>query len=329
MSSDIRYDRRVDPDFLELFLDGGALSELREIAHRAALPLDLQMRKYPKDGRQWATLYAGLTKVLDVTRHGNSVRLSAHRTYTEDRRFGFDKTWAKGIELKTLDRHWTEIELYLERVIPYAVRKHAMTEGVVQDVASKATAASWAVLDREVTPSFRDTLHRQQVLHECMKPLVGLAAAHRVPGLPKGPAKFGNECDLLALDDQGRLLAIEVKPLSGSIAWVSAQAAMYARLLQHWADHDDTTPGQGGSPSQVIAGTLAQRQALGHSLGFAATVPDALQVVPVVVLQRGSTEKRRAQMLQVRELLAAQLPDLPPVEIYEVSILGRFTSLTN
>ncbi len=33
-------------------------------------------------------------------------------------------------------------------------------------------------------------------------------------------------------------------------------------------------------------------------------------------------------MLKVRDLLAAQVTDVPPVEIYEVSILGDFSPLT-
>lgn len=66
---------------------------------------------------------------------------------------------------------WSEIELYFERVIPKAVRDHAMTEGVVQMVVGQETDHQrLGILDREVTPSFRDAPYKAQVLPRCMDP---------------------------------------------------------------------------------------------------------------------------------------------------------------
>src|SRR3954451_15623870 len=157
----IRYDRRVTPDFLAHFCPGGVADRLRVIAHRAALPLDLQFRKDPRTGRQRATLYAGLTAVLNVHAAGTALRLDAHKTSTADARFGFRAAWGQSMPPDRMAEQWEEIELYLERVIPPAVRQHGMTEGAVQAVASKSVAGGWAVLDREVLPAYRDAAYKK------------------------------------------------------------------------------------------------------------------------------------------------------------------------
>lgn len=327
----IRYDRRVSDSFLSMFLGDGPLSRLRVIAQQAALPLDLQMRKDPKTRAEWASLYAGLTSVLDVKQGEKGLRFKAHPTWSDNPRYGFPSRWATLMDHAKVAVEWPEMELYLERVIPAAVRAHAMTEGLVQTVVAKKTTDDWAILDREVTPSFRDDQNKQAALAECRQPLFATikAAAATLLNVPAGPKKFGTECDLLALDKTGRLLAIEVKPLdAATIAWVPAQAAMYARVLQYWIDTDPTTATDGITPRQIIEGTLVQRQQLGHSPGFTVRPAEPMTVTPVVVLQKGSSQRKQDQMLKIRDLLTKHVRNVPPVEIYEVSILGDFTRLT-
>ena len=54
------------------------------------------------------------------------------------------------------------------------------------------------------------------------------------------------------------VLLIEGKPLAGgSIAWVTAQASMYARIMQGWVDHP---PSPGHEPTEVLREVLAQRR---------------------------------------------------------------------
>jgi hypothetical protein len=219
------------------------------------------------------------------------------------------------------------VELYLERVIPKAARDHGMTEGAVQAVVSKSKNKDWAMLDREVTPSFADSATKSNILGQCMQPLVKVVAKAPVKHTTR-PARFGAECDLLALDRDGRVLAIEVKPAtSPGVAWVAGQAAMYARVLQEWI-HRDATPDESTGypgPRAVLEGMLAQRQALGHARGFNVSWTKDLIVTPVVVLQRGVAPVQRDYMLAVRDSLAkARIDQLQPVEIYEVSILGDF-----
>ena len=126
------------------------------------------------------------------------------------------------------------------------------------------------------------------------------------------PATLGAECDLLAVDSDGRLLAIEVKPLGGTIAWVPAQATMYARVLQKWIDVDRETAQAGFAPREVIEGMLAQRQSLGQVVNFAAALTDDLRVTPVVVIQRGAAPAQKDKMLRLRDALAKTRPERPP-----------------
>lgn len=325
---DVRYDRRVDDDFLALFCRGGDLSSLGDIAKYAGLPLDLQLRRDPKSGKQWATLYAGLTGVLYVYRTADGLRFDAHKTWSskgeKKSKYGFRNEWREGLPLHAVADERPGIELYLENVIPEAVKRHGLTEGAVQSVVSKQRGDKWAMLDREVLPSYRDQNYKTAVLKDLMDPLLAIRCEvdRRAQRIPAPPKSFGTECDLLAVDRQGRLLAIEVKPAKGgAVAWVPAQAAMYARVLQHWVDAEPQYA------REVVAGMLAQRQALGHSEGFKVSLPSHPTVVPVVVLQRGVSESALNQMRIVRDVIKEQVASVPAFEIYEVSIIGNFSPL--
>lgn len=63
---DYRYDRRVDEEFLKLFDSRGVFRTLTEYAQKARYPVDLQFRLDPKTRAQHASLYVGLTTVLDI-----------------------------------------------------------------------------------------------------------------------------------------------------------------------------------------------------------------------------------------------------------------------
>ncbi len=76
---DLHYDRRATAGFLAHFLHGGVAESLAEYARYAPYPVDLQMRKNPKTGAEHATLYVGLTSVLQVTRKGICSEFTATR----------------------------------------------------------------------------------------------------------------------------------------------------------------------------------------------------------------------------------------------------------
>lgn len=316
---EIRYDRVVTEDFLDLFLPGGVAASLALMARHAAFPLDLQMRKDPKTGRQWATVYAGLTAVLNVEERPKGLRLTAHDTWSKAPKFGFHQHWKDDLTHAELKADWIEVELYLERVIPAATKSHGVTEGAVQAAVSKSRDRTWMMLDREVVTSFRDQPTKNKILARCYEPLVA-ALPQSLPGAV--PTKFGPECDLLALrPETGQLVAVEVKPYDGAgIAWVAAQATMYARLLNEWIDSD-------ARAEEIVRGTVLQRQKLGlFDAPF--KVDLALPVAPVVALQRGARKKHQDLMVTVRDALPYADLGVPPVEIFEVSITGDFTPLT-
>ncbi len=222
-----------------------------------------------------------------------------------------------------LAKSWAEVELYLDRVIPIAALTHGRKEGAVQAAVASHHSPARVILDREVTPSFGSTTERQAFMETCQGPILD-ALAQADLGFSGRPTKLGNECDALGLRSDGRVLAIEVKPLSGaSIAWVTAQAIMYARILQAWIDHE---PKPGQEPVKVLREMLAQRRQVGLASGsFEVAMP--LSVVPLVAVQRGASAEMVRRMLAVRDVLAAVDLGVAPVEIYEVNLLGELLPL--
>lgn len=323
-TGDIRYDRRVSPVFLDHFCKGGVAHSLVEYAKHARFPIDLQLRHNPKTGADHATLYAGLTGVLNVlSRPNGHLALTAHETWTTGP-YGFDSEhhgWASAASEAAWRSRWRCVEDYLEQVIPVAASKHGSKEGGVQAAVSAFSGRQRIMLDREVIPHFLNSKVREQVLVACWSPLVdALNESKPAPG--KVPQRFGAECDLLALDRAGRLLAVEVKPNSGgSIAWVAAQATMYARVMSAWVNDDDEW-------NSVIAGMVGQRQLLGLAPKGDFGLTGTPKIVPVVALQRGAPQHLIARMWAVQSALVEAGVGDPDLEVYEVSLSGRLDPLT-
>jgi hypothetical protein len=96
-------------------------------------PVDLQMRKNPRTGAEHATLYVGLTSVLQVTRiKGDLLRLHGHK-HLAGKHHAFDPAWSHPMTAKELTPRWRAVEGYLEDVIPLASAKPANKEGAAAD----------------------------------------------------------------------------------------------------------------------------------------------------------------------------------------------------
>jgi len=318
---DVRYDRRVSEEFLTHFLPDGVATNLVDLVRYARYPVDLQLRKDPKSGAQHATLYVGLTSVLKVAgdKRGR-LKLDVHPTHAKNGRFDAGwKTWRTPEELAAI---WGEVELYLDRVIPIAAEKHASAEGNVQSAIATygGTGRRFTVLDREVMPAYRDEVLKKELLAECGAPI--LAALKQASfDFGAAPDKFGTECDILGLDPAGRVMAVEVKPYAGgSIAWVAAQAAMYARIFKQWLDQDQDA-------ATILSGAWKQRVALGLTDSASAAPAADGSVVPVVALQRGASAEMIRRMLTVRDVLAAADLGTDPIEVYEVNAAGALIPL--
>lgn len=189
----IRYDRRVSQEFLAHFRKGGVAHSLTEYAAKARYPVDLQMRHNPKTGADHASLYVGLTSVLNVVAKAkpvSSLALTAHKTWSEGP-YGFNLGWHDAVPADDWTKRWIEVEEYLEKVIPSASVTHGQTEGAVQAAASAFSDGSRVMLDREVTPHFLDTLVKKSVLGPISEGLVGAfgqgqSGAGQAPGLVRG-----------------------------------------------------------------------------------------------------------------------------------------------
>src|SRR3954463_5313877 len=91
---DLHYDRRATAGFLAHFLPGGLAESLAEYARYAPYPVDLQMRRNAKTGAEHATLYVGLTSVLQVTHvKGDLLRLHGHKNLAGEHHT-FDPAWS-------------------------------------------------------------------------------------------------------------------------------------------------------------------------------------------------------------------------------------------
>lgn len=320
---DVRYDRRISDDFLQHFTPGGLLASLPAYAKSGLFPLDLRFRRDTKSGAEHATLYVGLTSVLDV-HHAKSGKLKLKVHPTHRKNGGFDDAWSTPMTVEVLGATWPEVELYLDRIIPLAAQSHGSKEGAVQAAVSSYRSGDRVVLDREVTPSFRDESSKKAFMEDCQRPILD-ALTKADLGFSKVPGKLGNECDALAVDANGRVLAVEVKPLGvGSIAWVVAQATMYARILQRWTDAEAADEHR---PADVLRGMLAQRHAVRLAPRFDLHQEGGAKVVPVVALQRGASPEMIRRMCAVRDVLAQLDLGVAPAEIYEISLIGEWIPL--
>lgn len=315
---ELRYDRTVSEEFAKHFVAGGFADSLVDYA-RGKYPIDFQYRKDPKTNKEWATLYVGLTAVLNVYNKGaKGIALTAHSTY-KTRKLGWSDDWGQAAPAADWVDKWNLVERYLERVVPDVVTngRYVKTEGVVQAVVTGHMGdASRVILDREVCPYFRDTPTKAAVQQRYSAPLAeAIAKLSPAPGVPRTP--FGMECDAFAIDAAGHLVAIEIKPGNvSSLAWVAAQATMYARVLQHWVDEDPTW-------EATVEKSFRQRRALGL-LSPSFRLPDLQpKVVPAVAFQRVASAKYIQQMYDVQGALIQEGVGDPAIEFYAVAPSGR------
>lgn len=298
-------------------MPGGFAESLVDYA-RGKYPIDFQFRADPKRPRRpTAMLYVGLTKVLDV--EGNAkgeLRLGVHQTWKQMAGKLWKPQWESWLPPGQWAEEWAQVERFLETAIPNIVvgGKYVRTEGIVQAAVSGFLDPARVVIDREVVPGFWDTPTRKVAQDRFSLPLV--EALERAGFGRHKP--FGMECDALAIDAAGHLVAIEIKPGSaGSLRWVAAQATMYAKVLQHWVDTDSE------NWRDVITGMFEQRSALGLTPpGF--VLPELQPVVvPAVAFQRVAAAAYVKDMYAVQEALVREGVGDDRLSFYAVAPSGR------
>jgi hypothetical protein len=313
----LSYDRRAPQELLDALRPGGWAHSLVEYGRSGQYALDLQLRGYASKPEHWATLYVGLTKVLDLRHHSTrGFRLDAHPTYCVPK-FGWDPAWSNWADARLLSASMPAIEDYLERVVP-SIGPRYLREGAVQSAISGFSSTNMVVIDREATVRFSSQKERVAVTSRLAAPL--LRATDRSNGAAwwsSRPPTLGTECDALAVDIDGRLLAIEVKPpnATGTIAWSPLQVRQYASLFSEWASTEL------GS-AEIIQGMVDQRAELGLA-GHAPRVRKPLEVRPMIAIGRRCSSAAMSRLTDVQgRLIEAGLDD-PPLAVVSVTLAGR------
>lgn len=313
----LSYDRRAPQALMEALQPGGWAHSLVEYGRSGQYAMDLQLRGYAGKSEHWATLYVGLTKVLDLRyRTTKGFKVAAHKSYCVPK-YGWDAGWQKWTAADDLAAKITSIEDYLERVIP-SIGSRYLKEGAVQSAISGFASRDLVVIDRETTIAFSNQREKAAVLSRLAAPLL-TAATRPTPPAWWGtrPNSLGGECDALAVGSDGKLLAIEVKPATatGGITWAPLQVRLYADLLAEWAHSEPMA-------AEIIGGMVTQRADLGLVV-HKPLVKEPLEVHPVIAIGRHCSPNA---LLRLREV-QAQLDDAglnrPPLRVASVTLAGR------
>ena len=266
------YNRKISQALLDALGPGGPFSFLVRYAKTKYLA-DLQLRGYPDSKRNWATLYCGITMVLDVSERDGQFSLKGKRDS-----LAWDKSWTTGRQLE----EWRSAEKRLDKYIDRAIRDvgdRFTNEGTIQAMLCTRAGDLFSVIDREIVIGFSNMRERVTTYARLQGPL--RAACLPDPARPWFvPKEFGGKLDLLGIDPAGRLLAIEVKPGSNTagITWAPLQATFYAELLKAWSNE------VGPKSQHILHAMLQQRIDLGLTRDPNRRLKYPLEIVPVVAI---------------------------------------------
>ncbi len=249
------YDRTVSKCLLDELRPNGAFGFLAQLPRTWHLT-DLQLRAYPGKPGCWATLYVGLTKVLDVHERNGVFRLAGK---AGDR--AWDPAWKEGHSADWF-RNQPGVVAYVRGALGQVAERFT-NEGAVQTMLCTRASQFFSVIDREAVVGFENTAARTAIYHAEQAPLMDACKAEPTSPWFK-PKPFGGELDLLAADNDGRILVIEIKPASATsgIGWAPLQATFYTRLFRAWAGE------AGDRCRQILESMLRQRSSLLARHGF-------------------------------------------------------------
>lgn len=317
----ITYDRHVPTPFVAALAPEGPMHELVELV-RSPLgidkALDLRFRARPGHAGARATLYLGLTQVLHVHWSARGkVKLVGQQGEGFKKSLDpslFDPAWSRSQELNELTTSWSAVMTYVRAAIEAAPPKYVTTEGRAQARLSRETKR-FITVDREVVVSFSDQATKDATLLTTTSPVQ--AAKKKLSGdrvWARREKSFGTELDALAVDPQGKLLAIEVKHGrdTGGVGWTPAQVAVYLGLMRRWAD---ATP----NAAEIINRMLAQYATLGLP-GAGMAVSDPVVIRPVIAIAEPIANRLVAneRMVEVTAALAAQDIPMEDLEIWVI-----------
>jgi hypothetical protein len=291
----IWYDRTIPDEFRAELSPGGRFERLVRFARGRHLA-DVQLRAV---GRlSWATIYCGLTNVLHVEHRGpRGYRLRADNQHMAANQAGPPKgilrwtTWSTATQLMA---GWPAIEAYMTGHFTTVAERHT-NEGAVQAMLCADGGESYQVIDREAVFGFRDTTERERIHTALRAPLLDALGVPTSEGWWRLPASLGGELDILAVDAQGRLLVMEVKPADNvpGITWAPLQVSFYARLFRHWSE------AIGEESAEILNRMLRQRIAIGLEEESNVSLSYPLDIVPVISIQDPIAHPQALERLNV------------------------------
>jgi len=328
----LHFNRTVSAELLAELRPGGRFDSL--VRYRDELPrfADVQLRR-AQGPVCHASLYIGLTSVLNVEERGGMFALSAHKTHRQEG--GFDPAWCAFRPAEDLGRDWPAVEGYLDRLLDGRIDpRWYRREGAVHALLCSGGTESYGAVQREAAP-WADSPPSVTEIVGTISDMIWAAAQATGrtdawwPGIrDRGVRKaMGDELDVLAVDGRGRLLCVEAKPAdeTAGIVWSVAQVLVYAELFARWVDQD----------SAAAAATLAlmaeQRGFLGLlQPSWAQRFDPAMRVAPVVAIGPG---RRSPVALERLGDLADALGPVPrhqlvdPVEVWLLGPAGEPTEV--
>ncbi len=316
----LSYDRRAPEPLMGALRSGGWAESLVDYGRSGQYSMDLQLHGYPKR-EHWASLYVGLTKVLDLCYvESKGFRLKGHPTYKKAG--SWNPRWDNYVRWGLDRSDWREVEHYLDRVVP-AVGNRFLNEGAVQSALSAFQLRRLTVIDREAAVTFATESEKRRVTKELVQPI--LDAVEPTAGDPDWwngrPKSLGTECGALAVDADGRLLVIELKPSNAAtIPWAPVHVRHYADLFERWAS---TTT----RASEIINGMLYQRAELGLTPHGNPVCANPVDVRPVLAVPEGLGKTYQSRLLEVNRRLGNVASGTSAVELYVVNLVGRLDPL--
>jgi hypothetical protein len=323
-------DRVAHDELVDALKVGQPLRPVIEFRNARQQMMDVQFRR-PSGRRSRASLYAGLTRILDVEvlmlkdqdpQFRCFIEHETHREAAPDWR-----TWATWASVDRMVELWPAVEGYLrqrEQWLESDMKAaHHVMEGRVHASMCRSTVTSYRVLNREASPSFADTETKDEMCGRIRSEIRRV-----LDGLPEPKAwlkyhEFGTSPDILAVDSEGRLIVAEAKPAAyeSGIGKGPIQVRFYAGLIARWMEHDGEAP-------DALSRMLVQRIAVGLDEGTVPTFRADMPVVPVLALGPGEISgKRLEHTLALREALAglqtAEAGATSAVEIWRLRADGN------
>jgi hypothetical protein len=188
----------------------------------------------------------------------------------------------------------------------------------MQALLSNAASDRFVVVDRESMVAF-DVRTKDPFLAPLKEAMSALVRDLDSRGHPwaKADKRFGDELDALAVDSDGRVLVMEVKPgiETAALGWTSAQVARYHWLFTAWARQEPDRA------HEVLTGMLAERVRLGLAPPGRLAPVAPPKLIPVIAVC-GSVKNpgvANERMRAVHDALRRANIELAELEVWQVT----------